>query len=364
MEQPPGFKDSKDPDHVWEVLKSLYGMRQAGQVWNKTFDGALVNKLGFKRVSVEHCLYVRSSPDGKSFAIASIHVDDTFAIGSSEEEMDRLQRDLESKWQISVADRSFILGIHLERECNKRLVHLLQTALIDKVIKKFGQGNASPVYTPMESSIEISVNNCPVTPEDKADMANVPYCELIGSLQYIAQGTRPDICYAVGRLAKFMANPGRKHWNAGICMLHYLKTTRLYCLTLGGTPGKTHITGNVKTSPKAEMGSQTLAGMTDSDFAGCKDTQRSVSGYAFTLGSGVISWKSQKQDLVTLSTCEAEFVAASEATCEAVFIRNLLSEIGHTQETPTEILADNQGTIVLVSDQTNHSRTKHIDIRY
>jgi hypothetical protein len=274
--------------------------------------------------------------------------------------VDRLQRDLESRWKITVADGSFSLGIHLERDRPRRLVFLSQTALIDRIVEKFGQRQAADVHTPMDSGIVLSTKDCPSTPQAKADMANVPYRELIGSMQYIAQATRADIVYAMGRLAKFMANPGRKHWDAAIRVLRYLKTTRLYRLTLGGSSGTTSFASDPKHAPAP----QTIVGMTDSNFAACTDTRRSVSGYAFSLGSGAISWKSRQQDLVTLSTCEAEYVAACEAAREAVFLRSLLAQIGHVPRDPTLVLADNQGTIVLTSDQTNHTRTKHIDIRY
>jgi hypothetical protein len=363
MQQPPGFEDAAHPDHVWMLVKALYGMKQAGRVWNQTFNDALVNDFGFKRVTNEHCLYIRASPSG-GFSMASIHVDDTFAIGSSEEELDQLQRDLESKWEISVGDGSFILGIHVKRDLERRLVHLSQTALIDRIVEKFGQQNAADVWTPMESGIELSKADSPSTPEEKLAMADIPYRELVGSMAYVGQATRPDIVYAIGRLSKFLANPGRKHWDAAIRVLRYLKTTRLYRLTLGGTTGNTSLSCHEGQEELDPPPPQVVTGMTDSNFAACTDTRRSVSGYAFSLGSGAVSWKSRQQDLVTLSTCEAEYVAASEAAREAVFLRALLGEIGHRQTGPTMILADNQGTIVLTSDQTNHIRTKHIDLRY
>jgi hypothetical protein len=234
MQQPPGFKDSSKPDHVWMLVKALYGMKQAGRVWNHTFNNALVNDFGFRRVMNEHCLYVRSSPGG-GFAMASIHVDNTFAIGLSEEELDQLQRNLESKWEISVGDGSFILGIHLECNLKNHLVHLSQTALINCIVEKFGQQKAADVWTPMESGIGLSKANCPSTAEEKSEMANVPYRKLVGSINYIGQATQPDIVYAVRRLSKFLANTGRKHWDAAIRVLQYLKTTCLYRLTLGGT---------------------------------------------------------------------------------------------------------------------------------
>jgi hypothetical protein len=362
MHQPPGFEDPNKPDHIWMLMKALYGMKQAGRVWNKTFNDALVNKFGFRRITNEQCLYVCSSPDG-SFAMASIHVDDMFVIGSSEEELDHLQKDLQSKWEISIGDSSFILGIHIQHNWTNRLAHLSQTALINHIVKKFGQKDAADVWTPMDAGIVLSTNDCPSTPKEKADMTNTPYRKLVGSLQYVGQAKWADIVYAVSHLTKFMANPGRKHWDAAIWVLHYLKMTHLYHLTLGGTPGTTSLScsnADHEDSPPPQL----IAGMTNSNFAACTDTHCSISSYSFTLGSGAVSWKLQQQDLVTLLTCKAEYVAASEAALEAVFLCNLLVEIGHIQCKPTLILADNKGTIVLTSDQTNHTHTKHIDVRY
>lgn len=226
----------------------------------------------------------------------------------------------------------------------------------------------------MEAGIELSASDSPTTPQEKADMLKCFYGELVGSIQYVAQGSRADVVYAIGRLSKFLANPGRKHWNAAVRVVRYLKTNRRHRLRLGGTPGRTcfsspPLTCNSLASPALSTSRtlpapQILGGMTDSNYAGCTDTRPLVSGYAFSLGSGAVSWKSRQQPLITLSTCEAEYVAASEAVREAVFLRNLLAEIGDVQRNPTLMLADNQGTTVLASDQTNHARTKHIDTRY
>jgi hypothetical protein len=130
--------------------------------------------------------------------------------------------------------------------------------------------------------------------------------------------------------------------------LKYLVTTRTFRLTLGGT------------------GATRLAGMTDSDYANCVDTRRSVSGYAFSIGSGAgaVSWSSRKQDIVTTSTTEAEYVALANATKEALWLRQLLGELGYCQTGPSLLLADNQGAIVLSEDQSNHACTKHIDVRF
>jgi hypothetical protein len=203
------------------------------------------------------------------------------------------------------------------------------------------------VSTPMEHGAEVSSADCPVTDEDKRAVDGKKYMELVGSLQYIAQGTRPDIAHATSRLATVLNNPGQVQYNMGLRVVRYLKSTRDYGLMLGG------LGGNV-----------TLSGMTDSGYATCPTTRRSVSGYAFSLGHGAVSWSSRKQDIVATSTCEAEYVAMSNAAKEALWLRQVLSEIGYQQNDASLILADNQGAIVLSEDQSNHQRSKHIDVRY
>jgi hypothetical protein len=105
-----------------------------------------------------------------------------------------------------------------------------------------------------------------------------------------------------------------------------------------------------------------LMGYTDSDFANCPDTRRSVSGYCFTLGTGMVTWSAKQQKTISLSTCEAEYVAASDAAKELVWIRTLLREIDFVQPTATPLLCNNTGGITLTEDASYHSKVKHIDI--
>jgi hypothetical protein len=177
-------------------------------------------------------------------------------------------------------------------------------------------------------------------------MSKHPYRQLIGCLVYLALGTRPDIAHAVQHLSQFLENPGLRHWDAAIRVVRYLKGTRTYGLVLGG-----HIP-------------ITLSGMTDSDYANCLDTRRSVSGYCFTLGNGIISWSSRKQATVGTSSCEAEYMASCHGTKEAVWLRALLHALGFTQLAPTQISIDNRGALVLTEDPSFHARSKHIDVQY
>jgi hypothetical protein len=184
----------------------------------------------------------------------------------------------------------------------------------------------------------------PVTEEEQEAMRNVPYSSGVGSLMYAMTATRLDIAFAVSALSAFMSNPGKKHWTALKRVLRYLQGTREYCLALGGS--------------KAE-----LSGWCDADWANDKDTRRSVTGYIFKLGDGVISWQSKRQPTVALSSTEAEYMSASYAACEAAFLHQMLSELGYKQSTVT-LHCDNQSCIALSNNPAYHQRSKHIDVQH
>jgi hypothetical protein len=169
-------------------------------------------------------------------------------------------------------------------------------------------------------------------------MERTPYRSLIGSLMYIAIGTRPDIAYAVGRLASFLDCYRPEHWQAAIRVLRYLKGTRSLALRLSG------------------QNSLCLVGYSDSDYANCPNTSRSVGGYCFSLGLGMISWSSRKQLMVIDSSCYAKYIALHEASHKAVFLRELLEEIDFSPTGPTPIHCDNNAASILSEDHLWHPR--------
>ena len=133
------------------------------------------------------------------------------------------------------------------------------------------------------------------------------------------------------------------HWNVAIRVVHYLKGTQLLVLTLGGNPDLE------------------LFGFSDSSYADCPDTARSTMGYCFSVGSAIFSWSSCRQKTVTNSSCEAEYVTLSEASCEALWLRQFLREVQFLKPNPTVLLCDNNGAKSLSSDPTHHSHSKHIE---
>ena len=140
MEQPPGFEAPGKQDWVMKLMKSIYGMKQASRVWNKTFDES-VRAWGFQRVPCEWCVYHRSSETGT--IIFAVHVDDIISIASSAEENNRFKSDLDAKWKISdLGEAKFALGIAMTRDRPNRTISLSQTALIDRIVSDFGQSDA------------------------------------------------------------------------------------------------------------------------------------------------------------------------------------------------------------------------------
>ena len=175
-------------------------------------------------------------------------------------------------------------------------------------------------------------------------MRGIPYREAIGSLMYAVLGTRPDISFAVLFLSQFMQNPGRPHWEAVKRVFRYLKVTKYMNLIIGGM----------------EKGLEVFS---DVDWAS-QEHWHSISGYIFMMGGGTVSWSSKKQAIVVLSTTEAEYITATHAAKEALWIRMFLAEIAHPLRKPITIHLDNISAISITKNDEYHPRTKHIDIQY
>ena len=155
----------------------------------------------------------------------------------------------------------------------------------------------------------LSVNQRPKTPAEIERMRGIPYASAVGILMYVMPCTRPDICFAVGMVSKFQSDPGEKYWIAVKHIFKYLRRMRDYMLVY-------------------QDESLVPIGYTDSDFQSDRESRKSTSGYVFTLGGGAISWRSVKQFSIVDSTMEAEYIAASEAAKEAVWLKNFLLDLG------------------------------------
>ena len=178
-------------------------------------------------------------------------------------------------------------------------------------------------------------------------MSHVPYASVVGSLLYAMVCTRPDIAHAVGVLSRYMSKPGKEHWTVIKRVFRYLRGTTDHAICYQGRVGPDRVLN--------------IHGFVDADWVGDLDQRRSTSGYVFSLFGGAISWMSKKQAVVALSTTKAEYMAATHASKEAIWLQRLCSKIGFKQQA-VRIDRDSQSAIFLAKNPAYHSRTKHIDV--
>ena len=341
MEQQPGYEEG-GKDFVKKLKKALYGLKQAGRRWYDTFLHKLAD-LGFRTSATDPGVFYARI--GDKLLILAAHVDDCAMTGSSGKLITAYKSKLNDKFPLTdLGDISWLLGIKVTRDRAAHTISLSQSSYIDAILSCFSLSDAKAYATPMVPSVFYSKNDTPLSPSDVARMRKVPYCEAIGSLMYAAVATRPDIAFSVSVLSCFLENPGEVHWEAVKRIFHYLAGTRDHALTYG-----------------AEQ--HDLIGYTDADGAS-QEHCCTISGYAFLIDGGAVSWSLCKQELVTLSTVEAEYVAATHAAKECIWLRHLIGELFPSLIKQTTLHCDNQAALKLVTDNNYHARTKHIDIRY
>ena len=342
MRQPEGYEENGKENMVCKLKKSLYGLKQAPRQWYIKFDGFMSDN-GYQRCHADHCCYFKKFQT--SYIILLLYVDDMLIAGSNMMEINKLKESLSKRFSMKdLGPTKMILGMRITRDRANKKLKLSQADYIDKVLKRFSMDKAKPVSTPLGSHFRLSKNQSPTTPKEKEYMSKVPYASAVGSLMYAMVCTRPDIAQAVGMVSRFMSDPGKEHWEAVKWVLRYLKGTQDTSLCYGGSEIRLH-------------------GYVDSDMAGDVDGRKSTTGYVFTLGSAAVSWVSRLQKIVALSTTEAEYVAATEACKEMVWLQSFMRELGKEQSNCT-IYSDSQSAIHLAKNSAFHARTKHIDIRY
>ncbi|KAL4302115.1 hypothetical protein GQ457_10G009760 [Hibiscus cannabinus] len=305
MTQPEGFVTPEDARKVCKLQRSIYGLKQASRSWNLRFNEA-IQEFGFIRNEDEPCVYKNFS--GSIVAFLILYVDDILIIGNDVPNLQSIKTWLSSCFSMKdLGEATYILGVKIYRDRSRRLLGLSQSTYIDKVLKRFSMEESKRGFLPMRHGISLSKEMCPSTPQERERMSQIPYASAIGSIMYAMICTRPDLSYALSMTSRYQANPGEGHWTTVKNILKYLRRTKDVFLVYGG---------------KEEL---RIKGYTDASFQTDKDDSRSQSGFVFCLNGGAVSWKSSKQDTVADSTTEAEYIAASEAAKEAVWIKKSLT---------------------------------------
>jgi hypothetical protein len=271
----------------------------------------------------------------------AIWVDDGLLCSNHQSKLEDIVNYLSEKFEITSGPVDHFVGLEISRDRCKGLIHVSQQAYVKKILTRFRMGDCKPRSIPADPCSHLEKQCSTFETQD------YPYREAIGSLMFAAICTRPDISYAVSQVAKYSSKPSYVHWEAVKRIFAYLKGTISF--------GISYFRG-VKDG--------VLLAFSDSDFTGDADDRRSTTGNIFILNGGPVSWRSQKQKCVALSTAESEYIAASMATKEVVWLRRLLMEIGCQQNNSTPLFCDNQSAIRLVYNPEFHQRTKHIDVKF
>jgi hypothetical protein len=336
LQQPEGFVAAGQENMVCRLHKCLYGLKQASRVWNKHFDSFL-RKFGLVPSESDPCLYHRHHKE--EIIMVVIWVDDGLVCSNNNKAINDIINYLAEHFEMRSSEANHFVGLSITRNRKEKLLYVSQPDYTEKILKRFHMDGCNPVDLPATPGSFLSKYSNP----EKA--IKVPFKEATGSLMYLMLSTRPDIAFAVNQISQFCENPQQAHWNAVRRIFSYLQGTRNYGLRYG--PSITIPTG-----------------YSDSDYAGDSDTRKSTSGFIFTLNGGTVAWSSRRQQCVSTSTTEAEYVAASEAAKESVWLRRLLMEIVPEWKQPLLLMCDNISSIELTRSPKFHQRTKHIDVRF
>lgn len=333
MVQPEGYNDGTG--RVCKLIRSLYGLKQAPRCWNQKLS-LFLNSIGFINSLFDPCVFIKQ--DNEKLIVIAIYVDDGLIFANRTKDIHELVYQLQNKFEITICNEvSQFLGFQIERLDNGN-IKIHQAAYIQRTLEMFKMDDCHPSKVPADkASLDI------LYAEKEVDTEH-PVASVVGRLMYLVVTTRPDLAYAVGKAAQHMSKPTTGLWKFVKRILRYLS----------GTVGLGIVYSN--------SFDNCLIIFTDADYAGDLLTRRSTTGYVSTLGSGAITWSSQRQSCVALSTTEAEYVAASTAAKELVWLHNIVSEF--KPKIQAQLLMDNQAAIRLANNPEQHKRTKHISVRY
>ncbi|CAL9028826.1 unnamed protein product [Prunus brigantina] len=336
IDQPPGYERKGEKEKVFKLKKALYGLKQAPRAWYSRIDAHFA-KLGFHKCPFEHTLYVKTEEEGKILMVC-LYVDDLIFTGSDAKMFDEFKKSMMMEFEMTdLGLMHYFLGLEVIQSTAGNFI--CQKKYAQDILNRFQMDDCKPFGTPAEYGLKLC--------KDKGgkEVDSTFYKQIIGSLMYLTY-TRPDIMYAVSLVSRYMEKPTEMHLNAAKRILRYVKGTIDYGVFY-----------------KSDDGSG-FVGYTDSDYAGDIDDRKSTSGHTFLLNSGAVSWSSKKQQIVTLSSTEAEYVAAAASSCQAMWLMKIFEVLGDAQKGPTTIYCDNMSTIKLSRNPVMHGRSKHIDVRF
>nr|GEW78634.1 ribonuclease H-like domain, reverse transcriptase, RNA-dependent DNA polymerase [Tanacetum cinerariifolium] len=333
--QPEGFIKREDNGKVYRLIKALYGLRQASHAWNIKLDNTL-KSLDFKKRALEQAIYTKTSKE--SILLVGVYVDDLIITGTPKKEIDKFKAQMEEKFEMSdLVLLAYYLGIEVTQTGSD--ISIKQSAYANKILKEVGMIDCNETLIPMDLRKRLTKNN------EGTLVNSTEYRSLIGCLTYLLH-TRPDLSYSVGLLSRFMQEPNEQHMKAIRQILRYVKGTKDYGITY------------------KHNGGNKIQGFSDSSYGVNTQEGKGTTGIIFYYGESPISWSTQKQATVALSSCESEFIAATPASTQALWLKRLSSKLTHSKEENVTIMVDNKSPIALMKNSVFHGKSKHIDTKY
>lgn len=350
MNQPEGFVDPKHPTKVCRLVKTIYGLKQSPRAWYKRIDSYL-KRCGFAQSEADSNVY--KMHDKSDVVYLALYVDDCIIVASSPVLMSKVKGFLTSEFDMSdLGKLTFFLGIQIVQNFSSHTIFIHQAQFVKQVLVRFRLEGAKPAATPMAAGDKLTLAQCPTTEQECQEMEKVPYRPAVGVCIYFRNWTRPELSHSVGITSQYLTNYGTAHWHAVQRILRYLKgTPRLGLL--------------YKQRPQNLI----LTCFCDADWASDSDSRKSISTHCLMLGTNefdatVIGWHNKKQQVVALSSTEAEYISTTTAAQDIIHVRELLASLDQPQNAPTLLLSDNQSAIALAQNPVMHARTKHIDIKH
>nr|GEU96890.1 ribonuclease H-like domain, reverse transcriptase, RNA-dependent DNA polymerase [Tanacetum cinerariifolium] len=345
--------DSINRKNTWELTTLPTGHKAIGLKWvfktKKDVNGNIIKhkarlvakdntlkSLDFKKCALEQAIYTKTSKD--STLLIGVYVDDLIITGTPKKEIDKFKAQMEEKFEMSdLGLLAYYLGIKVTQTDGD--ISIRQSAYANKILKEAGMIDCNETLIPMDPGIKLTM----VT--EGTMISSTDYRSLIGCLRYLLH-TRPDLSYSVGLLSRFMQEPREQHMKAIRQVLRYVKGTKDYGITY------------------KHNGGNEIHGFSDSSYGVNTQEGKGTTGIIFYYGESPISWSIQKQATVALSSCESEFIAATAAATQALWLKRLLSKLTHSQEEKVTIQVDNKFAIALMKNPIFHGRSKHIDTKY
>ncbi|KAL5763908.1 hypothetical protein ACOSQ2_016502 [Xanthoceras sorbifolium] len=333
IQSSPDYEVKSEEDKVLRLRKALYRLKQALRVWNSRID-KYFQQNGFTKCPYEHALYIKIM--NGDILIVCLCMDDLIFTDNNLNLIKELKKAVAKKFEMTdIGLMAYYFGIEVKQKGEG--IFISQENYAKEILKKFKMDDCKPINTPVECGVKLSKH-------DEGESIDPTFFKsLVRSLHYL-MCTRPDIFYAVGLVSRYMENPTTTHFKAAKKILHHIKGTIDFGLFYS-------ISNDYK-----------LVGY--SDWGGDIDDRKSTGGFVFFIRNTVFTWMLNKQLIVTLSTCEAKYIAATLCVCHIIWLRNLLKELDLLQEEPTEICVNNKSAIVLAKNPIFHDRSKHSNTCY